>query len=68
MTFRDLVGVKLGNTNTLFGKHVEFLSVMSGGTFNLSFNLERLQRLAIFIKPSYVFWISTLGNLKVSIS
>ena len=54
-TFRDIIGVNVRNTNTLVGKNVEFLSVMSGGTFNLSFNFKRLQCLTIFIKPSYVF-------------
>jgi len=57
MIFREIIGVNVTivrNTNTLFGKKVEFLNVMSGGMYNLSFNFKRLQCLTVFVKPSYV--------------
>jgi hypothetical protein len=46
MTFHEIFGVSVRivrNTNTLFGKNVEFFNVMSDGTYNVSFNFKRLQ-------------------------
>lgn len=83
LIFREIIGVNVKivrNTNTVFGKKVEFLNVMSGGTYNIiqlqtvtmfdSFHKAKLRILSQYtrISQGLPFFNSSAANDNHSLS